>query len=293
MYTEHLFLVIAVVFVLWFAVHAWKNGVVGMLWGFVGALSGIVGGILLYRMVIAGLALSFGVKLSIAFVAGLIIYLIVRTIAKSMLLDLFAPDGALSFLADGFGGMLVSLVPSLITVAILAMGLRVGGTLLELRRYDALATPNHDFLAKNYPKQPLIPQWRDGLESLPGARDGLDLIEPTGRVADRNLAGLLIVSKKPPLLRHLSENPESKPIFETPAFQRLLASEEVQAINAKGDRLALLRHPEVRAAALDPTLRPLLRNLELSRLVDGFLLSPEWQKLLEGYQRDPQDTKPM
>ncbi len=291
MYSEHLFLILAVALVVGLAVHAWRNGVVGMLWGLFGALAGIGGGVLLYQVAIGGLALGFGVKLGIAFVAGLIIYLVVRTVSKSVLLNLFEPDGALHFLSDGFGGMILSLFPSLLTVAILALGMRVGGTLLELRRFELLATPDRDFLARHYPERPLVPRWRDGLETLPGVRDGLDLVEPLGRVPERNLVGLLIVTKKPPLLRHLAENPESKPIFEHPAFEKLRANEDVQALNQKGERLPLLRHPEVRAAALDPTLRPLLEDLDLPRLVDGYLLSPEWQSLLEGYQRDPGDAK--
>ncbi|MCB1078280.1 MAG: hypothetical protein KDM64_10690 [Verrucomicrobiae bacterium] len=290
MYAEHFFILLSAVLVIAFASQAWRNGVVGMLWGITGALAGIVGGILLFNFVISGLTLSFGVKLAIAFVAGLVIYLIVRSLAKAVLMALFEPDGPLSWLADGFGGAVVSLVPSLLTVLILAMGLRIGGTLVDLRRFELLVTPGREFPAKIYPARPLVAEWRDGLESLPYVRDGLDFVEPIGRVQERNLVGLLIVSKKAPLFRHLSEDPESKSIVESPVFQALLANETVKELNSKGDRLGMLRHPDVRAAAIDSGLRPALAELELSRLVDEFMLSPNWQQVIEGYQRTKEDT---
>lgn len=292
MYAEHFFLLLSVGLVIAFASQAWRNGVLGMIWGVTGALGGIVGGMLLYNFVIAGLAFSLGVKLAIAFVAGLIVYLIIRAVVKAALLALFEPDGPLHFFAEGFGGALVSLVPSLLTIAILAMGLRVGGTLVDLRRFELLASPGRDFLAKNYPQRPMPAQWRDSIESLPGVRDALDLIEPVGRTQERALVGLLIASKKEPLFKHLTEDPESKAVIAAPAFQALLGNAGVKALNEKGDRIGLLRHPDVRSAAIDPTLRPLLSSLELPRLIDEFLLSPEWQAVLESYQRDPEDTAP-
>jgi len=292
MYAEHFFLLLSAALVFAFAAQAWRNGVVGMLWGVIGALGGIVGGALLYRFAIAGLTLGLGVKLTIAFIAGLIIYLIVRSVAKSVLISLFEPDGPLRWFADGFGGALVSLAPSRLTVVILAGGLRIGGTLVDLRRLELLVSPGREFLAKSYPPRPLAAQWRDGVESLPGVSEGLDLVEPLGRIHERNLVGLLIASKKAPLLRHLAEDPESRPIVESAVFQALLANESVKELNAQGDRLGLLRHPDIRAAALDPDLRPKLAGLELLRLVDEFMLSPAWQQLLEGYQRDREDTAP-
>jgi hypothetical protein len=290
MYAEYYFLLLSVALVFAFAVQAWRNGVVGMLWGVIGALGGIVGGAALHHFVIAGLTLGVGVKLALAFFAGLIIYLIVRAIAKSVLLSLFEPDGALHWFADGFGGALVSLAPSLLTVIILAMGLRIGGTLTDLRRFELLVTPGREFLAKQYPPRPLAALWRDGVETLPGVRDGLDLVEPLGRTAERNLTGLLIASKKAPLYKHLTTDPESRPIIETPVFQALLTNTAVEQLRRAGDRIALLRHPDIRAAAIDPALRPALIALDLPRLVDEFMLSPEWQQILEGYQRDPEDT---
>lgn len=289
MYPEHVFLIASLALISFFAVHAWKNGVVGMLWGVTGAMTGIAGGALLYRFSLAPLGLGFGAKLAIAFFAGLLIYLVARWIAKVVLIQLFEPDGWLHFLAEGFGAAVLSLVPSLLTIVILATGIRVGGTAADLRRLELLATPNANFLAKNYPKQPLAAEWRDGIESLPLVRDGLDWIEPLGRTPERTLVGLLIVSKKPAILRHLSEDPESRSVIASPTFQALLASEEVKTLNAAGERLRLLRHIEVRAAALDSALAGQLRELELNRLVDEFLLSPAWQQTLEGYQRDPED----
>ncbi|MCB1232644.1 MAG: hypothetical protein KDN19_20525 [Verrucomicrobiae bacterium] len=289
MYAEHVFLIFAVILVIGLGVHAWKNGVVGMLWGIIGCVGGLVGGVLLYQFIIAGLGLSFGVKLTLAFFGGLIIYLIVRFTAKALLTGLFEPEGPLHFLSDGFGGFLVSLVPSLFAVVILAIGVRVGGTLVDLRRFELFSTEGRDFLAKNYPKRPLPARWRDGIEDLPNVRDALDIVEPYGRPAERNLVGLLVLSKKPALRRHFAEDPVTKPIFDSVAFQNLLVNEKVQELNTNGERLKMLRQPDIRTAALDTTLRPNLVNLELAAEVDQFLLSREWQDVLESYQRDPNE----
>ncbi len=291
MYAEHFFVLVALILVVSLGVQAWKNGVVGMLWGIIGVAGGILGGAAIYHLFIGGLALSFGVKLALAALAGLVIYLIVRALAKAMLMGLFQPDSPLSFFADGFGGMLVSLIPSLLTVAVLAAGMRIGGTLSDLRRFELFATQGREFLAKDHPPRPLAAQWRDGLESLPRVRDGIDVVEPFGRPAERNLVGLLTLSKKPALAKYLAEEPATRPVIESPPFQSLLANEAIRALNAKGDRLALLRHPDLRAAALDPAIRPTLTEMELARLIDGYLLSPEWQTIVESYQRDPEDTR--
>lgn len=289
MYAEHFFLIFAVVLVVGLGIHAWKNGVVGMLWGLVGAVGGIAGGMALYYFLIAGLGIGFGAKLALAFLGGMIIYLIVRFTAKALLMSLFEPEGPLSFFADGFGGFLVSLVPSVLTVTLLSMGLRIGGTLTDLRRFELFSTPGRDFLAKNYPEQPLAAQWRDGIESLPFVRDGLDIVEPIGRPAERNLVGLLVLSKKPGIKRHFADNPVTKPIYDSSAFQNLLVDEEIQKLNEKGDRLALLQHSKIRKAALDLSLRPHLIDLDLAQRTDDFLLSPSWQELLKSYERSPED----
>lgn len=290
MHAEHLIPLLSLALVALFAAQAWRNGVVGMLWGVAGALGGLAGGALAYSLAIGRLPVGLGLKLGLAFAAGLVVYLLVRAAAKSLLMSLFEPEGPLRFLADGFGGALVSLVPSLLTLTILALGIRIGGTLSELRRMELLVTPGREFPVNRYPARPLAATWRDGLDALPAARAFLDGIEPLGRKPESALAGLLIASKKGPLKRHLAENPESRPVFEAPAFQALAENPAIQELNAAGDRLALLQHPELRQAANDPDLRPKLEDLEWVRLVDAFLLSPEWQQLLEGYERSREDT---
>ena len=41
MYAEHFFVIFALVLVIGMGSHAWRKGVVGMLWGLIGVLGGI------------------------------------------------------------------------------------------------------------------------------------------------------------------------------------------------------------------------------------------------------------
>lgn len=289
MLSNYFFLILSIAILVGFGFRAFHHGGVSMLWGVIGAVSGLVGGFLLYRTVLGDLEMTKAPKLALAFLGGLFIYLIVRALVKALLDNLFEPDGALQWFSDGYGGALLSLIPSLLTIAVIAGGLRIGGTLSELRRYEFLATPNRHVATGRYPDQPLATGWRNGMEDLPMISTTLDSFGLFGKPAERQLVGLLIITKKPALKSHLEENLESKPIFESEAFQSLVENEEVQALNQAGDRLALLQDAEVQTAAADAELGPRLEELELSRLVDAFLLSPEWQAVVESYRRDSRD----
>lgn len=289
MLPDYLFLVVSLAIVIGFAVRAWNYGVVNAVWGVIGACGGLIGGFVVYRLVLADLEFGLPAKLALAFVAGLLVYFVVRGLVKWFLESLFEPNGALQFFVDGIGGVMLSLIPSLLTVAIIAGGLRIGGTLTELRRYEYLATPNRYLKASQYPEKPLATRWRDGMEAIPGFQQGIDGAGLLAPLPDRNLVGLLIVTKKPALKKHLEENLESQPIFEDELFIALLENESVKALNEAGNRVGLLQHSEVAAAVANPELRSRLEELELSRLVDDYLLSPEWQGIVESYEGGPNE----
>lgn len=260
-----------------------------MLWGLAGVAAGMVAGWAAYRFVLSQLEIGLPTQLAVAFFGGLVVYLVARWIAKAALSRLFEIDGPLHRLADGFPAALISLGPSLITILVLATGIRVSGTLFDLRRYEYVTTPGADLRTTKYPKRPATAEWRDGIESLPGLRDILDWVDPLGRLPERQMTALLIVSKKLDLFRHLSENTEAQPIVSSPAFQNLLNDKVMKELNAKGERVQMLRHPDIRAACLIPDMRSQLAALELHLLVDEFLLSPEQQSIIESYRRSPEE----
>ncbi len=103
------FLLISAGLAVGYAVHAWKNGVVGMLWGVTGVVAGLVAGWAAYRFVLSPLELGLPIQLSVAFFAGLVVYLLARWIAKAALSRLFEIDAPLHRLADGFPAAVLSL----------------------------------------------------------------------------------------------------------------------------------------------------------------------------------------
>jgi hypothetical protein len=283
------FLLISAGLAVGYAVHAWKNGVVGMLWGITGIVAGLVAGWAVYRFVVSPLALDLSIQLAVAFFGGFVVYLVARGIAKAILCRLFEADSPLQRLADGFPAAVLSLGPSLISILILATGIRVAGTLVELRRYEYLATPGANLTAKSYPKRPAVAEWRDGIESLPGVGGVLDVIDPQSRPPLRNLVGLLILSKKPDLFRHLTEETDARTILTSKAFQRLVTNPDVVEMNTKGERIRMLSHPATRLFFVEFESISAVSALKLHRLVDEFLLSPEHQSIIESLRRSPED----
>ena len=155
----------AAIFVFLF-IRAWKHGVVSMLWGMTGTLAGILIGLASYEFFVKSLQLSNQMKAGLCFVIGLIGYVIVRQIAKNLLMELFNRDGPLRFFGGGFGGALLSLVPAAITVGIIAFCLRIGGTLAGLDRFEKVSIEGVDFLEPDYPQRSIFSKWRDGAEMI-------------------------------------------------------------------------------------------------------------------------------
>ncbi|MCB1233999.1 MAG: hypothetical protein KDM91_02900 [Verrucomicrobiae bacterium] len=291
MFAEHGFLLFFFVITVSLFVRAWNSGVVSILWGISGIAAGLAVGYLSYEAIIVNLPFPRGAKFAIAFVAGLLCYVVVRQIAKGVFKWLFDAEGPLRFFSDGFGGGLVSLAPSLVTILIMTWCIRLGGTMMELRHLEDVSRVEVNYLSHQYPRTPLSAQWRDGLERVPMVREVFGFLDVYSRVRERNLVGLLIASKKPELFAYLQSDPESRPVAASVRLAELLASPELDELNKKRDHIALLRHPDVRAAALDPGIGPLLDTLELRPLVDGFMLSPARQEVVKGYQRPREDLQ--
>lgn len=288
MYPEHGFLLLFLATAIFLFVRAFNHGVVGMLWAVTGVSAGVIGGWVFYLMIpdlLPDWKGSFRSQLMVSAVVGLIPYLIVRFVAKAFFKWVFNPDGPLSFLADGFGGGILSLIPSLVVAIVLTVGARIGGTWADLRRFEKLSVSGVDYEELNYPGRPVLAMWRDGVERLPMVLDVFDPVDPIDRVPERNLVGLLITSKKEELFEHLTADPESGPLIESDSFEALLADPEITQLNQAMMHFELLQHEEIRTAAADPVIRAQLEELELHRLVDEFLLSPQRQALLKSLER--------
>lgn len=290
MFVDQGFLLFFAAILVFLFFRAWKHGVVGMLWGVTGALGGILVGLAAWDFFVKSLNLSNPVKAGVCFVIGLMGYAMIRQIAKSILQEIFDRDGPLHFFRGGPGGAILSLIPGLITIGIVAFCLRVGGTLADLDRFEKVSIEGVDFLTPNYPRRSIFSKWRDGVERIGPVGGVLEMADPLCPVAERNLAALLITTKKATLFNVLSQDPETRPLMTSPIFQALRADPEIHELNMTSRHVALMRNPKIQQAALDPSIRTDLLQLELHRVVDAFMLSPARQEMVKSLTR-PEDMR--
>ncbi len=289
-----LFAILFVLLILVFAHQAWHNGVLTQYWGILGLATGIGAGYLFFQYS-AGLLERFAPDYDLPLipnviasgVVGMVAYFIVRGIAKSILSSLFGEGSLLHGWTDGLRGAVLSLVPSLVTVAFLVSGIRVAGTLLELRHLENICRAEVDFTTAEYPRWPGWAKWRGSVEGIPALTTALKPVDPVSRIRERRVVALLVASEKPELLDFFQSDPTTAPIFNSTAFQDAMASGDIDALLGNFQHVTLILHPLVHEVALDPEAANALDNLNLQALVDGFMLAPERQQRLREIQGHP------
>lgn len=283
-----LFALLFVLLILVFARQAWHNGVLTQYWGILGLAGGIGAGYLFFQYSATLLErfapdyyLPLVPNIIASGVVGVIIYFIVRGVAKSILSSLFGEGSLLHGWTDGLRGAILSLIPSLVTVAILVSGIRVGGTLLELRHLEYICRGDVDFTAAEYPRWPVWTKWRDSVEGIPTLTTWLKPVDPVSRLRERRAVCLLVASEKPELLEFLQSDPATEPIFNSTALQDAMASDRIAALLGNFQHVTLIMHPLIHEIALDPEAAEALDKLDLQALIDGFMLAPERQQQIK------------
>lgn len=283
-----LFALLFILLILTFARQAWHNGVLTQYWGILGLAAGLVAGYIFFQYsgaILERLApdrhLPLLPNVIASAVVGLIVYFIVRGIVKSVLSSAFGGESSLQELTDGMSGAILSLIPSVITVVILASGLRLGGTLMELRHLENICRPQVDFTTKNYPSWSFWAKWRDSVEKIPFVKEGLYFVDPISRVPERRIVCLLVASKKPDLFEFLKLDPATASIFKSDAMRDAMDSNEIAVLLNKYQHVTLIRHSMIEKVARDPEIEEALETLDLQLLIDGFMLSPEKQERLK------------
>jgi len=283
-----LFALLFILLIIIFARQAWSNGVLTQYWGILGLAGGIGAGYIFFQnsaAILERLApdryLPLMPNVIASGVVGIIVYFITRGIVKSILSSVFGGDSSLQGLTDGMSGAVLSLVPSVITVVILASGIRLGGTLMELRHLEYICRPQVDFTTNKYPSWPFWAKWRDSVEEIPFLTTGLYPVDPISRVPERRIVDLLVASKKPDLLEFLQSDPATAAIFNSSTMQDVMTSDDIAILLNKFQHVTLIRHSMVEQAAYDPEVKEALEALDLQQLIDGFMLSPEKQERLK------------
>lgn len=290
--TEHALGLLALVFVIFLAARAWTHGVLKMFWAIIGLALGVAGGFFFFQQanallsrLLPGHELGFNALIGCSVVVALICYLVFRQLSKAILQTLFNSEGLLSGWAEGFRGSLLSLVPSVLTVLVIGLALRMGGTLMELRAAERNCHADIDYLKNAYPGWSVVTDWRDAVERLPYALDIYYPIDPISRPAERQLVLLLIASKKEELFAYLEQQQELAPIIAAPPFQGLLENPDIGKLLAERNHVALLRHPEIVSVASNNVLANRISSIKIPAMIDEFMLSEQRQQLLQSYKR--------
>jgi hypothetical protein len=290
--TEHLIGLLPVILVIFLAARAWTHGVLKMFWAIIGLGLGAAVGFFFFQnanallsRVLPGRELGFNAVVGGSIAIALISYLVFRQLSKAILQKIFNPEGILSGWSEGFRGSLLSLIPSVITVLVVGLALRMGGTLMELRAAERNCHPDMDYLKNVYPGWSVVTDWRNAAERLPYVLDIYHPIDPISRPAERQLVLLLITTKKKALFTHLEQHDETSQIIAGPIFQALMKDPTVVKLLEERNHTALLRHPEVVTAASNNVLAQRISAIDLPPIIDAFMLSEERQKLLQSYKR--------
>lgn len=279
--TDYAPVLLAAFFVVVAFIYSMREGVVSLLTSGLALAVGIAVFVVCFKLgpAVARQFLDIDLtwKFLLAVSGGLaaLLFLISRFIFSAILRALFNRDGFLHPLSDGIGGGLLSIGPSLLTVVVFFLCVRLAGTVLELNYIDSLARPGITAMGGNIPPYPMAVRWRDGLDSLPFLGDGLDLIDPFSRRGPRNVAALVLALDGPSLQSHLKREIETGPLAELSAWAEVAADPVVAKANEKTDRVALLTAPAVHTAAGDIAIRRRLQRLVLRPTVAKFVKSLE------------------
>lgn len=208
-----------------------------------------------------------GVSLAAALLSYVVSVFIFRALAKWML----GPDGPFHWWVDGVPGGLVSLVPSLIGVAIFFLFIRTAGTMQELKYVATLSQTGLAASVAKVPPYPLLTRFRDGIEDIPGFATIADLFDPLGHRQARRAAALSLMLKSPEWIRYLEgENDDSLLVASRNSLDWGAETEPGLALG-RYDYFGLLLSPELDKAAREDTLGPLLAAFTPRAAYESFL----------------------
>ncbi len=270
---QQTFLYAAGLIVLLFALRGFFRGIVRLVFGMV---SLAVGGMIGYQVFLngrewfepllgkAGSETLLWVSAGVAIATYLILGLIGRSIADS-----FAGDGKVAGPAR-LGGAILSLIPSLFFIWVIAMALRLTGTVTGLETLDRLV------MADDGTTKPEAGFWDKALAKLDTSWLGR-LLAQTDPVADaetNKLAQLLFLMKDPDAWERAKANPQVAAIISDPRVANLLNDEKVLYDVANSGYAQVLRQPAVHATAGSSEVAPKLRELPVEALADEILFAP-------------------
>lgn len=267
--------------------RGWRSGVMRQLFSLVAIalafLAGMVG-----REMLVPLLRPLGLpdrQLSLvgAVLAALVIYILVSLF--SALLFKNTSEQKVSVVRFGYGlfGGLIGLVKGLVIVWLLFVGLRLVGTIAEVRiaLNQKPASPNAetqvvDLRGAPGPLVQSLAQIKEALETGPvGAV--MDRLDPVPTTFARTLPKLVRVLGNPDAVARLQHAPGMEKLIEQPSFIALTTDPEIAAASESRDYRALMQNPRLREAINDENLRAAFESMELEKALDFALTEPPAQ----------------
>lgn len=270
-------ILIAILLVVVVFLSAMKRGVVKILAGGLAAALGLAVFFLGMNFLpslakdFSDIDLAWPATLAASAVLALVIFLAARFALHSFLRVVLGPDGFLHFCVDGILGGIISLVASLTVVFAVIIALRVAGTALELNYAASLGQPGIEKSTNKFPAWPLPAKWRDQTEAVPLAADVFDRVEPFSRRRNRNLAGLLLLSRPLYVETYLEGRADTAPVLNSETFKVLAGDEEIARLLQEENRIGLLLNPKLQQTAADPALAEALEEIDLKKVLSELI----------------------
>lgn len=206
------------------------------------------------------------VILIISIVAGLLAYLIARHLILNILLRPFLGKHR-GFL--GGIGALISIVPAAFIIWVLATGFRLTGTVMEMEQSGKNVTADEGEQVSDG----WIAHWRRAMDNDALARL-LAKVDPFVDKGKAALVQLLISTRDSSAPDELAESDEdAASIINSPTMRELRNDPQIRELIDQGEYIALLQHPEVRAATRDSNITERLKSIDIQGSLEKALYS--------------------
>ena len=249
-----------------FAIWAAIRGVAHIMWAMVSLGVGGVAGYWAFRnapRLMEGLVEDpdFYATLGLCSLIGGVFWVITRALGKMIVIPLLM-KGPWKALLIGMPGALISLIPSAILIWVVALLVRFGGTVEELKYADQSMQEVEGKTQAVPGKAPFMARAKNALSnSFLGPV--LERLDPFLKESERSIAALLVSARESGALEELDKKGETAAILANRRIRDLLANEKVKRHTENADYWLLLTDREVKDAARDSTVETSLDSFDV------------------------------
>ncbi|MEM1297133.1 MAG: hypothetical protein AAGH89_17335 [Verrucomicrobiota bacterium] len=293
---DSLFVLIGTIFAVYMAIRSWTKGAMALLWALASWIAGGFAGWWVFNHGIDLLQRYGDVKLDsfmTTIVSGgmaVITFSLVRLVTKAFFEKVFGKDSFLGNWMYGGSGAVLSMLPTTAILLLLALLIRINGTMWELNEIDKISARAGQWTERSYPKTIAAVRWRNAVENLPKSQQILNAVDPITPVARRNLANLLIASYNGTLAQQLGNHKNTREIANHPAVTELYSDPEIKVLIEGGMQynkyFDILHHRRLRRTLQDyPDLRRELGSIDMADEIRTVITGSRRKKRLPWIER--------